>query len=102
MARTERRIMILPDIDNGAADDVIGALVQVVADVEGAERNLPLRMRLDEIPAGVIDYVPIPAFLWMAPDIVREQRLRKIGVIQGFLAREIKDMRPAAYITCLA
>ena len=54
-------------------------LAQVGADVQGAEADHPLGVRLDEMSAVVIDHVPIRASRVLV-DVVRQQRLAEIGV----------------------
>ena len=104
MLRPERRITVFPDVWLGVADNVTGALPEVAADFERAERDTALCVRLDEVPTGVINDIPRAAFFRMLLDIVRLERLREISVVERFFACEGKDTRPGRihYLTCVS
>ena len=61
-------------------------IIEIFAHVQSAEADHLAGVRLDEVAAIVVDDVVAPGRL-MLRDVVRQQRLREVGVLQRALAQ---------------
>ncbi len=75
---------------------------QIVTHRHGAERHAGAGVRLDQVPAGVVDHVPIGALLLVLGDVVGQQGLREILVLDGCPPISSAISGRAAYMICRA